>query len=92
MVALCQRYAVKRLRVFGSALCHEWSEETSDFDFLVDYGAEAKSLLPLDRLVGLKLALEALLGRKVDVVNSARLRNETFREVVDRRTHDLYVG
>ncbi len=38
MVALCQRYAVMRLRVFGSALSSEWNEATSDFDFLVEYG------------------------------------------------------
>lgn len=88
--ALCQRYAVKRLRVFGSSLSPEWSEETSDFDFLVEYGQDAKSLPPLDRLVGLKLDLENLLGRKVDVVNSANLRNAMFREIVERDAVEFY--
>ena len=30
--ALCQRYGVRRLRVFGSALRPDWDEEASDFD------------------------------------------------------------
>lgn len=90
IVALCRQYAVMRLRVFGSALSPEWNEATSDFDFLVEYGQEAKSLPPLDRLVGLKLDLENLLGRKVDVVNSANLRNATFREIVERDAIEFY--
>ncbi|CAN1564968.1 COG1669 Predicted nucleotidyltransferases [Fimbriimonadaceae bacterium] len=92
IATLCRRYAVKRLRVFGSALSSDWREESSDFDFLVDYGVEAKMLPPLDRLVGLKLALESLLGRKVDVVNVAQLRNARFREFVDRQARDFYAA
>lgn len=92
IAALCKQFAVQRLRVFGSAVTEEWSEDRSDFDFLVDYTVEAKSLPPLDRLVGLKLALEALLGRKVDVVNVAQLRNARFREVVDRQARDFYAA
>jgi len=90
IAALCRRYAVMRLRVFGSALSSEWNEATSDFDFLVEYGEETKLLPPLDRLVGLKLDLENLLGRKVDVMNSANLRNATFREIVERDAVEFY--
>ena len=92
IAALCRRYAVRRLRVFGSALTQDWSEEKSDFDFLVEYGVEARLLPPLDRLVGLKLDLETLLGRKVDVVNFINLRNDTFREAVDRQARDFYAA
>ena len=92
IAALCKQFAVKRLRVFGSAVTEEWSEDRSDFDFLVDYTVEAKSLPPLDRLVGLKLALEALLGRKVDVVNVAQLRNARFHEFVVRQAVEFYAA
>ena len=33
--ALCTRYGVARLRLFGSALRPDWDDRTSDFDFLV---------------------------------------------------------
>ena len=92
IVALCQRYAVKRLRVFGSALSGDWDESRSDFDFLVDYSPEARDLPPLQRLVGLQLALEDLLGRKVDVVNCASVRNPFFRDAVEQTARELYAA
>jgi predicted nucleotidyltransferase len=37
IAALCQHFAVRRLRVFGSALTDRWDEAKSDFDFFVEY-------------------------------------------------------
>ena len=90
--ALCRRFEVKRLRVFGSALSGEWDDEHSDFDFLVEYGPEYRSLPPLERLVGLKLALEDLLGRKVDVVNRAFARNQFFLENAEAKAEEFYAA
>jgi predicted nucleotidyltransferase len=80
IAAICQRFAVKRLRVFGSALTSSWDETRSDFDFLVEYGPGYAQLAPFDRLVGLKSAFEDLLDRPVDIVNVAFTKNPYFLE------------
>ncbi len=92
IAALCRHYGVVRLRVFGSALSAEWDEARSDFDFLAEYGPARRSLPPLERLVGLPMALEELLGRRVDVVNLSMVRNRYFRENAEARTHELYAA
>lgn len=57
------RHGARNVRVFGSAARGE-AGETSDIDFLVDPDPQSSLL---DR-VGLKLDLEDLLGRPVDVL------------------------
>lgn len=57
------KYGVKRAGVFGSVVRGE-AKEDSDVDILVELPKKA-SLLDL---VGLKLDLEEVLGRKVDVL------------------------
>ena len=63
ILPILQRYDVKRAAIFGSFVRGEM-QETSDLDILVEFKGE-KSLLDL---AGLKIELEELLGRKVDVL------------------------
>ncbi len=63
IVPILQRYDVMRAAIFGSFVRGEM-QETSDLDILVDFKGE-KSLLDL---AGLKIELEELLGREVDVL------------------------
>jgi predicted nucleotidyltransferase len=78
---VAEGYGVIRLRVFGSFALGE-ATETSDIDFLVEF-EQGRSLLDL---VGLKEELEALLGRRVDVVEegglSPYLRDRILQEAV----------
>ena len=60
---ILQRYDVMRAAIFGSFVRGEM-QETSDLDILVEFKGE-KSLLDLS---GLKIALEELLGQKMDVL------------------------
>lgn len=71
------------VRVFGSAIRGE-SEEGSDVDFLVHFGP-GSGLLDYAALVR---ELEALLGRKVDVVSDRALR-ERIRERILREAQPL---
>jgi uncharacterized protein len=71
--ALCERFDVCRLELFGSAATGRFDPAHSDIDFLVDMG-------PLDQkptwhLIDLMLELEALLGYRVQLVDLYRLRN-----------------
>jgi len=63
LVEVLKRYRVKRAALFGSIVRGEATED-SDIDLLVEFEGR-RSLLDL---AGLKLELQELLGRKVDVL------------------------
>jgi hypothetical protein len=88
---LCRKYAVKRLRLFGSALREDWDPESSDFDFLAEFGPPV-GMNAFDQFMGLLVDLEALLGRKVDVVDWNAARNPFFKRHVERSAKDLYAA
>lgn len=66
IVALCQEHGVRRLAVFGSAATGAFDPATSDVDFVVDYFDWGDGIF--HRFFGLIVALEDLLGRRVDMV------------------------
>lgn len=72
--AICLRYGIRRLEVFGSAArADDFDPEHSDANFLVEF---APGVQPgLDTFFGAKAALEALLGRGVDLVKPGAMRN-----------------
>jgi predicted nucleotidyltransferase len=86
---LCRRFRVTRLELFGSATGIDHAEEDSDFDFLVDFDLSGE-VKALDAYFGLKEGLQALLGRRVDLVMPSALRNPYFRAEVDRQRKPLY--
>ncbi len=66
----CRRWGIVRLEVFGSALRDDFRPD-SDLDFVATYRPEARwSLLDLVRM---KLELEAILGREVDLLHRRAL-------------------
>ncbi len=73
IAALCGKYAVRRLVLFGSAGTDRFDEATSDIDFLVEFDDAPVSRF--DAYFGLKEDLEALFGRPVDLVSAAALEN-----------------
>jgi len=80
--ALCRRYLVKRLEVFGSAADGTFDLATSDLDFLVEFLPVEPGRIAPDYF-GLLHALEDLFGRKVDLVMDRAIRNPYFRRGVD---------
>lgn len=75
---LRKRYGVKTLALFGS-MARGDDREGSDVDILVTF--EGKPTF--DRFMGLKLDLEELLGRPVDLGTPETLRPE-MRSAVER--------
>ena len=66
IATLCRCYGVVRLEVFGSAARgRDFDPVRSDADFLVDFGDQSISM---GAFLDFKEALEALLGRPVDLV------------------------
>ncbi len=81
LTALCRRFGVARLEVFGSAARDaDFDPARSDIDFLVDLGGTADDL---GRLLGLREGLEGLLRRPVDLVS--RRAVEASRNYIRRR-------
>lgn len=82
ILEIAAKHGAYNLRVFGSVARGE-ADEQSDIDLLVDYS--------IDRITpwfpaGLKLELEQLLGRKVDIATEpalkARVREQVLKEAV----------
>lgn len=87
---LCREFGVERLEVFGSAADGRFDPARSDFDFIVRLASRDEPSLAR-RYLGFIDALEALLGRHVDVLSDGPIENPYLRQAVNatRRTiHD----
>ena len=89
--ALCRRYHVAGLALFGSAAGEGFDPSRSDLDFLVEYLPEAKKEYP-DVYFDLKAGLETLFGRPADLVMTRAIRNSYFREEVEETKVSLYAA
>ena len=88
LARLCEERRVARLDVFGSAVTGEFNPETSDLDFLVAFREPADD--GFDNRIDLGNALEALFGRKVDVVSERSITNPYFRANVEDTREPVY--
>jgi len=89
---LCRKYRVRVLELFGSAARGEdFDPATSDFDFLVVF-AEVLDLPWYGQLLGLQEELEALLGRKVDVIDLKGARDAFFINSALRDRERIYAA
>ncbi|MBI4083100.1 MAG: nucleotidyltransferase domain-containing protein [Candidatus Lambdaproteobacteria bacterium] len=89
--ALCRRYQVKRLELFGSAAGSRFDPVRSDIDFLVEY-LPVPDKDPWNQFFGFKADLERLFDRKVDLVESRAIRNRYFREEVEETKVPVYAA
>ncbi len=92
IAVLCQKYGVTRLRLFGSALGTDWNPETSDFDFVADFGDPPAGINHFRQQFGLLADLEQLLGRPVDVVDYGVAEKPYFRQVIESTAVELYAA
>jgi uncharacterized protein len=74
---LCQTFGVRRLELFGSAARGDFDPAQSDYDFFVDFD-DQPSAGAFKRYMGLKFGLEDMLGRPVDLVETAAVTNPYF--------------
>ncbi len=88
IVALCKKYKVAKLWVFGSILTPRFNDD-SDVDFSV--------IFHYDQIQDLFVTffdfideLQDLLGRKVDMVDETAVRNSFFRKELDKTKYLIY--
>lgn len=87
--ALCRRFGARRLDLFGSAVNDRFDPVRSDIDLLVEFepmppGGYAAAYF------GLRDALEALLGRNIDLVTEPALKNPYLRRRIESQKRALF--
>lgn len=89
--AICRRYSIRQLDVFGSAArADDFNPTSSDADFLVEF---ARGTRPgLAAFFGAKTDLEQLLGRGVDLVESGAVRNPYVLANINRHREAVYAA
>jgi len=88
LAAICRRYQVRELAVFGSAARGE-TRPDSDIDLLVEFLPEAQ--VGLLEHAGLMLDLSELLGRRVDLVSKRGLK-PLIRDSIIREARPVYAA
>ncbi|HKV12383.1 MAG TPA: nucleotidyltransferase domain-containing protein [Thermoanaerobaculia bacterium] len=87
--ALCARYRVERLDLFGSAARDDFDPESSDLDFLVEF-APMSPREHADSFFGLLGDLERLFGRRIDLLEPEPIENPYLRASIERSRKALY--
>ncbi len=88
--ALCRRFHVRRLDVFGSAARDDFDAARSDLDFLVEFDHNASDALTLTTFFGFKESLEKLFGRSVDLVEPGAVRNPYMKASIERSREPVF--
>ena len=91
IAALCLRYRVRRLELFGSLLRDDFDPAKSDVDLTVEFEPEPAAGT-FDRYFGLKAALEALLQRPVDLVELGAMEDTRLKRLIERSKVQVYAA
>jgi predicted nucleotidyltransferase len=89
--ALCRKYNVARLELFGSAARGDFDPARSDLDFFVEF-TDLGWKGSFKRFMGLKLDLEELFGRPIDLIEPKAIVNPYFAMVANRHRALIYAA
>jgi predicted nucleotidyltransferase len=91
IAALCRKYGVVRLYVFGSALSEDFRPGESDVDLLVEFGpmdGHSKAHAYFDMLDELR----GILGTEIDLVMVGAVKNRYIARDIERTKQVLYAA
>lgn len=88
IIALCKKYKVNKLFVFGSILTDRFNED-SDVDLIVSFNKEEVSDY-FDNYFDFKYSLEELFGRNVDLLEEQTIKNPYLKKNVDATKALIY--
>jgi len=91
VAALCSRFGVQSLEVFGLAADGAFDPAHSHIDFLVEFLQDDAGNL-FDRYFELQEALEQLFARKIDLVTSSALENPDVIAAVNQSRQTVYAS
>lgn len=89
IIALCKKYKVKTLYVFGSILTPRFNDK-SDVDFSATFHYEEDPLVAGENRIQFYIGLQELMGRKIDLVDEDCIRNPYFREELNETKQLIY--
>jgi len=92
IAALCRKFNVAKLEVFGSAATDEYDASHSDIDLLVQFAPDQDLGPWLTHYFEFRHALEKLLGHSVDLVMASAPRNPYFIREMNRTRRPLYAA
>lgn len=91
IAALCRRYGVRRLDVFGSVLRDNFDPAKSDVDLTVEFDP-----VPIpnaaDQYVRLRADLESLLQLPVDLVQLGSMEDTHLKRLIERTKVSVYAA
>jgi len=85
---ICQRYNVKKLTIFGSALSNHF-EESSDIDFLLELKTTEGGI---KKYMDIKFELEKLFIRPVDLVMPKAITNQRIKKYTYSNMREVYAA
>lgn len=90
LIAACKAYQVQELYAFGSVLTDRFAEK-SDVDLAVDFNRSSFEGSFL-QFFGFKTELEKIFQRHVDLVPFRNIRNQVFRNTVEKTRQCIYAA
>lgn len=89
LAALCRKFKVERLDLFGSAATDKFDPLSSDLDFIALFSDRQQSDYA-HRFLDFADALETLFGRRVDLLTENMIHNPYFRQTVEATRRRIY--
>ena len=89
--ALCRRYHVRKLELFGSAAPGEFDPDTSDIDFLVTF-EELEPAVYADAYLGFYESLTTLFDHRIELVSETAITNPYLLESIRGNRQTLYAA
>ena len=89
--ALCRRYHVRKLELFGSAASGEFDPDTSDIDFLVTF-EELEPAAYADAYLGFYESLTTLFDHRIELVSETAITNPYLLESIRGNRQTLYAA
>jgi predicted nucleotidyltransferase len=90
--ALCEKYHVRKLTIFGSAVKGTFDPAKSDLDFVVDLDEDPEKIhYPWGgRAMALQADLATLYDRNIDIVDRSAIENPYFIKVLALTEQPIY--
>ena len=89
--ALCRRYHVRKLELFGSAASGEFDPDTSDIDFLVTF-EDLDPAVYADAYLGFYESLTTLFDHRIELVSETAITNPYLLESIRGNRQTLYAA
>ena len=89
IIALCEKYAVERMFVFGSSLNEDFSP-TSDVDFLITFKENLSIEQYTNSFFEIRKALKDLLKRNIDIITERSLSNPYLIQNINATKELIY--